>query len=121
MPMHPPRDTPPRVDVDPDAPTPVRQAGLHFNHQRFFDAHEGWEEHWHDMQGPAREAMQALIQIAVALEHDQRGNATGARRTLQRATTRLLAAGQSAQNLFGIDVADLMRQAQQWIDRHNAR
>lgn len=119
--MNPPRDNPPRVEVVPDAPPPVRQAADHFNGERFFDAHEGWEEHWHRMTGPPRDAMQALIQIAVALEHDQRGNATGARRTLQRATARLLAAGDAAQDLYGLDVADLMQQAQLWLNRHDQR
>ena len=119
--MNPPRDNPPRVAVSPDAPPPVREAGEHFNQQRFFDAHEAWEEHWHRMQGPEREAMQALIQIAVAMEHEQRGNHVGTSRTLQRGTARLLAAGDAARNLFGIDVADLMRQAQQWLDRRHTR
>lgn len=115
------RDNPPRVEVASDAPPPVREAAEHFNQQRFFDAHEGWEDHWHHMQGPAREAMQAMIQIAVALEHDRRGNATGARRMLQRATTRLLAAGDAAEDLFGIDIADLMQQSQRWLDRRHTR
>lgn len=119
--MNNPRDNSPRVEVRRDAPPPVRQAAEHFNAQRFFDAHEHWEDHWHHMHGRARDAMQALIQIAVALEHDQRGNRIGARRTLERATTRLLAAGDAAQDVFSIDVADLMRQTQRWLNRKCSR
>ena len=90
---------------------------MRFNRGDYFDAHEAWEDHWHTLPpGPTRDAMQVLIQIAVALEHRQRGNATGARRTLERAAARLLAARAAAGDFHGLDVADLLRRARRALD-----
>jgi uncharacterized protein len=51
-----------------------------FNRGEFFDAHEVWEDLWHE-RGPAdRRFYQALIQAAVSLYHFGRGNLTGAAR-----------------------------------------
>lgn len=102
----------PELQPGPDAPDAIRRGAEHFNAGRFFDAHEAWEDHWHSVPpGPTRDAVQALIQVAVALEHHQRGNATGARRTLRRAAARLLGAGSAAADLHGIDVARWLRLA----------
>ena len=46
--------------------------------RRYFEAHEALEEVWQPTPpGPRREALQAVIQLAVALEHLRRGNANG--------------------------------------------
>ncbi len=65
----------------PDSPDARYRAGIElFNQGEFFDAHEVWEDLWHEC-GPAdRRFFQALIQAAVSAYHHQRGNATGANR-----------------------------------------
>ena len=51
-----------------------------FNRGDFFEAHEVWEDLWHDTAGPDRRFYQGLIQAAVAVYHAGNGNARGARR-----------------------------------------
>ena len=56
-------------------------AGIeHFNRGDCFEAHEVWEDLWHDTAGPDRRFYQGLIQAAVAVYHAGNGNARGARR-----------------------------------------
>ena len=53
---------------------------IHFNRGDYFEAHEVWEDLWHDTAGPDRRFYQGLIQAAVAVYHAGNGNARGARR-----------------------------------------
>jgi uncharacterized protein len=65
----------------PDSPDPRYLAGIElFNLREFFDAHEVWEDLWHECGSADRRFYQALIQAAVAAYHWQRGNAAGAKR-----------------------------------------
>jgi predicted metal-dependent hydrolase len=50
-----------------------------FNHGRFFQCHEAWEEVWKRSHGAEKLFYQGLIQAAVAILHAQRGNRPGAR------------------------------------------
>jgi predicted metal-dependent hydrolase len=51
-----------------------------FNRGEYFEAHEAWEDLWHDTAGPDRRFYQGLIQAAVAVYHAGNGNTRGARR-----------------------------------------
>ena len=51
----------------------------HFNAERYFDAHEVWEEVWLRSSGDTKLFYQMLIQAAVGLHHYERNNARGAR------------------------------------------
>jgi uncharacterized protein len=51
----------------------------HFNAERYFDAHEVWEEIWLQSSGDTKLFYQMLIQAAVGLHHYERGNPRGAR------------------------------------------
>ena len=52
--------------------------GIHlFNEHEFFDAHEVWEDIWHEAYGTKYEFYQGMIQCAVALEHYRRSNPRG--------------------------------------------
>lgn len=64
-----------------DTPDARYLAGIElFNAREFFEAHEVWEDLWHEC-GPAdRRFYQALIQAAVAAHHFGRGNRAGAKR-----------------------------------------
>lgn len=55
-----------------------------FNHERYFEAHELWEELWTPMQGQERRRLQGLIHFAVGLYHLDRGNWIGASRQLHK-------------------------------------
>jgi len=70
---------PPPTEYDPRY-----LAGIeHFNRGEYFEAHEVWEDLWHESPGPDRRFYQGLIQAAVAVYHAGNGNARGARRLFQ--------------------------------------
>ncbi len=60
-----------------------------FNQQRYFEAHEVWEDLWKRADGNHKLFYQGLIQCAVSLEHMKRGNASGARSLFRRCQKRL--------------------------------
>jgi predicted metal-dependent hydrolase len=49
-----------------------------FNGADWYACHDGFEELWHETQGPMRPVLQGLLQIAVAELHLERGNRKGA-------------------------------------------
>lgn len=49
----------------------------HFNAREFFDAHEVWEELWHEQHGEANKFIQGLIQCATCLHHFEARNLKG--------------------------------------------
>ena len=51
-----------------------------FNRGDYFEAHEVWEDLWHETTGPDRRFYQGLIQASVAVYHAGNGNARGAKR-----------------------------------------
>lgn len=51
----------------------------HFNKREFYDAHETWEDLWHEEHGEAHNFIQGLIQFATALHHFEDSNLKGAR------------------------------------------
>lgn len=60
-----------------------------YRHQEFFVTHEHWEGVWLGCAEPEKTFVQALIQIAAAFHHLQRGNGRGAASLLGRALGRL--------------------------------
>lgn len=50
-----------------------------FNREDFFEAHEVWEDLWHDTYGMNKDFFQGLIQVTSAMHHLQIGNMRGAR------------------------------------------
>jgi predicted metal-dependent hydrolase len=78
-----------------------------FNLGEYFDAHEVWEDLWHECASADRRFYQSLIQAAVALYHGGNGNRPGA--------TRLADSGQKYMAPYrphyrGLDVDDFWRQ-----------
>jgi hypothetical protein len=67
----------------------IEQGREAFNRGEFFEAHERWEDAWHQLQGPERDAVQGLIQIAAGLHHLQRGRRRPAARLLRKGLARL--------------------------------
>ena len=63
---------------------------------RFFDAHEVLEEVWRtlDRGSPEAQALQGLIQGAVALEHERRGRPDRGARVARKAGPKLAGVGE---------------------------
>ena len=77
-----------------------------FNEERFFDAHEIWEDLWRATAEPAlRRCYQGLIQAAVALYHLQQGNLFGAESQLGK-SIRNLESGDGSTT--GLDIGGLV-------------
>ena len=83
-----------------------------YRSQKFIAAHEHWESVWHATKGPEKKPfLQALIQLAAALHHFQRGNSRGAASLMQTALHRL----EAHQDSFGgIAVAALCQEISEW-------
>jgi hypothetical protein len=69
----------------------VRQAAALWNEHLFFEVHEVLEAVWKTAAGDLRQALQGLIQIAVAFHHHAHGNLRGARSLLVEGRARLAA------------------------------
>jgi uncharacterized protein len=64
--------------------------GLHcYRTGQFFDAHEHWEGVWLASAEPEKTFLQAIIQVAAAFHHLEKGNRAGAVSLLTRALRRL--------------------------------
>lgn len=62
---------------------------LCYQKEEFFLAHEHWEGVWLRCAGPEKSFLQAIIQIAAAFHHLQRGNRLGTESLLRAALLRL--------------------------------
>ncbi len=72
-----------------DVPAALAVAARLFDAALFFEVHELLEPHWLVARGETREALQGLIQIAVAWQHLANGNVAGARSLLTEGAARL--------------------------------
>lgn len=82
-----------------------------FNRGEYFECHELLEDLWRPAEGLVRNFLQGLIQVAVALHHESRGNAKGARGLYERGRGRLVSAREIESDLLhAIDVERLLDQ-----------
>ena len=79
-----------------------------FNAGEWYACHDGFEELWHETQGPCRKVLQGILQIAVAHLHLERGNRRGATVLLGEGLGRLQNEGPDA---FGLNLELLRQQA----------
>lgn len=86
--------------------------GLHcYRTSRFFDAHEHWESVWLASAEPEKTFLQAIIQVAAAFHHLEKGNRPGAVSLLGRALSRL----DDYPDEFGeMDLARLRESLREW-------
>jgi hypothetical protein len=84
----------------------------------FFEVHEVLEPHWARATGPVRDALQGLIQDAVAFHHLAHGNRRGARKLLGDGREKLRAAGA---HLARVDADALLAATARWMDALGAR
>ena len=85
-----------------------QQAVRLFNEASWYPCHDGFEELWHETQGPCRRGLQGILQIAVAHIHLERGNLRGATVLLGEGLGRLQA---FEPDLFELDIEQLRRTA----------
>ncbi|MEC2070722.1 DUF309 domain-containing protein [Alkalihalophilus marmarensis] len=75
----------------------------------YFECHEILEEHWkEDPPGKRKLHWVGLIQLAVALYHERRGNVTGAKR-MYRSALRIIEAEKKSIEQLGIDTSQLQQ------------
>lgn len=84
-----------RLMADPRFQEAVRR----FNAGEWYACHDGFEELWHETQGPMRPVLQGLLQLAVAELHHERGNARGATVLMGEGLGRLRGCGDVALGL----------------------
>jgi len=99
------------MDALPDA---LRQGIEEFNQACFFEAHDTWEELWHETSGPLEDFYQGLIQLAVGFYHLLNDNRRGARNQLAKGLDKLAGYRPVCQ---GIDVQLLSQDTRRWLDR----
>jgi len=87
-----------------------RGIGL-FNRGAFFEAHEAWEDGWHDAEGLEKKFLQGLVQVAVAFHHHSVGNLVGASSVLERARRNF---GEFPEEFGGISVKALLQSLEKW-------
>jgi predicted metal-dependent hydrolase len=92
-----------------------------FNRGEFFEAHERWEEAWHDLVVTAeRIGVQGLIQIAAGLHHLRQGRVGPAARLLEKGV-RKLSRGAPPPLLAGLHVGALVRDVTRLLAALEAR
>ena len=90
----------------------LEAAAALFDAGLYFEVHEILEPHWMAAGGEAREALQGLIQVAVAWQHLANGNLAGARSLFLEGSRRLHGA-----RLLDLDLQSLARAAAEAADR----
>src|SRR4029453_12825344 len=94
-----------RRGMRPDDPITraVVQAVALWNERLFFEVHEVLEAVWQRETGDRRQALQGLIQVAVAYHHLAHGNPRGARTLLREGRVRLAATPSGTLPLVDVD------------------
>ncbi|MCS5690549.1 DUF309 domain-containing protein [Cyanobium sp. FGCU-6] len=78
----------------------LQQAIDLFNGGEWYACHDGFEELWHETQGPMRPVLQGILQIAVAHLHLERGNLRGATVLMGEGLGRLVGCGDEVLGLL---------------------
>ena len=86
-------------DGDLEADPHLADALALFNRAEWYRCHDLLEDLWHQNQGPDRQALQGLLQIAVAQLHLERDNRSGATMLLGEGLGRLKPYGDEALGL----------------------
>jgi hypothetical protein len=97
-------------DADAIAAAVARAVAL-WNERLFFEVHEVLEAEWKRTSGEVRQALQGVIQIAVALHHHAHGNPRGARTLMHEGRGRL---APCAGALPTLDAAALLTATAPW-------
>lgn len=96
----------------PDLETVLRRGVDLFNQERFFEAHEIWEEGWRALPGEPASFLHGLIQIAAGFVKLQRGEPRGATLNLEKGRSKI---ERFAPSRHGLDVRALLVETERWI------
>lgn len=88
-----------------------------YRNQEFFETHEHWEAVWLRSPEPEKTFLQALIQIAAAFHHHQRGNVIGTASLLRASLRRL---NNFPEVFGGVAVAELRQSLHAWLNALDA-
>ncbi|MFZ0821649.1 MAG: DUF309 domain-containing protein [Candidatus Acidiferrales bacterium] len=83
-----------------------------FNHKKFFEAHEAWEEIWLHAKSPEKTFLQGLIQVTAAFHHHSRGNLHGMESLLRRGLAKL---DEFPASHRGLRIGALRASARAWL------
>lgn len=100
-----------RTPADPVGRAVAEAAAL-WDQELFFEVHEVLEAVWQREAGACRQALQGLIQVAVAFHHLAHGNPRGARTLLREGRARLAASPPGT--LPWVDVEQLLAATEPW-------
>lgn len=89
----------PHSGHEPSLSQALDQAAALFDARLDFEVHELLEPFWMSAQGPDKEALQGLIQVAVGYHHLANNNLTGARMLLEEGSAKLV-----GRRLGGLDL-----------------
>ena len=95
----------PQADGGLEADPQLAEAIALFNAGEWYRCHDLLEDLWHQCQGPDRQALQGLLQIAVAQLHFERSNLRGATVLLGEGLGRLKPYGSEA---LGLELGPLL-------------
>lgn len=94
---------------------PILRRGIaHFNAERYFEAHEAFEDLWRAESGARRPLYQGLTQACAGLVKHQRGQPGPAATLLRRGLDKLEAAPPACRT--GIDLPSLIRSLRDILD-----
>jgi predicted metal-dependent hydrolase len=88
-----------------------------FNSERFYDAHEHWEEVWLKTPNPEKMFLQGLIQVAAAFHHHSRENLLGTRNLLREG---LLKLDRFPESYGDLEIETLRVTVREWLADFNA-
>ena len=83
-----------------------------FNSRCFFEAHDIWEDYWHEYREIDRLCLQGLIQVAVGFYHLGNNNYKGCCSQFSKALAKI---EQFPPRHFGIETGLLIGQVRQWL------
>jgi hypothetical protein len=82
-----------------------------FNEEKFFEAHEVWEDAWRIEKGEPAYFLHGLIQVAAGFVKLQRGEPKGAASLLAKGSAKL---EPFLPGRYGVDLADLLDSVGRW-------
>ena len=89
-----------------------RQGIRDFNTRRFFEAHDIWEDLWHEYRELDRLCIQGLIQVAVGFYHLENNNYKGSCSQFTKAVAKL--DGYRPQH-FGVETEQFVNNIKHWL------
>ena len=57
----------------------------HFNNQKWYEAHDAFEDIWNTVDGDERQIVQGILQVSVSQFHLSKGNINGATILMEKA------------------------------------